>query len=53
MAYRHKSKPGVTCTVLDASDGYVIYQYMHDGLIVTNKTDVKRTLFGRRGSKDW
>ena len=38
MTYKHKSKPGVTCTVIDASDGYVIYQYVHDGLVVTNKT---------------
>ena len=40
MTYKHKSKPGVTCTVIDASDGYVIYQYVHDGLVVTNKTRV-------------
>ena len=38
MAYRHKSKPSVTCTVIDASDGYVIYQYAQDGLIITTKT---------------
>lgn len=37
MTYKHKTKPGVTCTVLEASDGYVIYQYVHDGLVVTNK----------------
>ena len=36
MTYKHRSK-NITCTVLDASDGYVIYQYMHDGLVVTNK----------------
>ena len=40
MTYKHKSKPGVTCTVLDTSDGYVIYQYVHDGLVVTNKTRI-------------
>lgn len=37
MTYKHKTKPGVTCTVLEASDGYVIYQNVHDGLVVTNK----------------
>lgn len=36
MTYKHKSE-GITCTVLDASDGYVIYQYLEDGLVMTNK----------------
>lgn len=39
MVYKHRLK-NITCTVLDASDGYVIYQYVHDGLVVTNKTRI-------------
>lgn len=39
MTYKHRSK-NITCTVLDTSDSYVIYQYVHDGLIVTNKTKI-------------
>jgi len=38
VTYRHKSKPGTTCTVLDASDGCVIYQYLQDGLVITTQT---------------
>jgi len=39
MTYKHRSK-NITCTILDTSDSYVIYQYVHDGLIVTNKTKI-------------
>jgi len=39
MVYKHRSK-NITCTVLDASDGCVIYQYLQDGLVMTNKACV-------------
>lgn len=37
MVYKHRSK-NITCTVLDASDGCVIYQYLQDGLVITTQT---------------
>lgn len=38
MTYKHKSTASRTCKVIDASDGYIIYQWHQDGLKMTAKT---------------
>lgn len=40
MTYRKKSEPWHVCTVIDFSDGFVIYKYLKDGLYLTVKSHV-------------
>lgn len=35
--YKRKDNPNIICNIIDRNDRYVIYQYLQNDLVVTNK----------------